>query len=59
VLALQNTTQNILEYLKNVDTSEGFDSDVYIDAVQGMLDGLGQSAAEATIVPTLSEDLRQ
>lgn len=60
VLALQNTTQNILEYLKNIDfNEETFDSDNYIETVQGMLDTLGQSAAEATIVPTLSEDVRQ
>lgn len=60
VLALQNTTQNILEYLKNVDfNEETFDSDNYIETVQGMLDTLGQSAAEATVVPTLSDDIRQ
>lgn len=60
VLNLQNTIQDMFQYLNEQDfNSEVFDTDQYIETVQHYFDVLGQTSAEVTAVPLMSENIQQ
>lgn len=60
VKALQDTMQNLLQYLNNKDfNAENFDADQYIGEVQGLFDSLGQTTAEVTAIPLIPEQVQQ